>query len=128
MRYSGISLAPNYYCPTSRISSSQRFLFSMMTDAGLDDVLVIPVTNEMRLDDTKSYWKRFVLASPNLKRFVEHCLSRDEVKQLRDAVSEILYEVNEEPSSSSDPQNGDVVLSASAYIAIGTKTIPMMAL
>mmetsp|Transcript_1040 Transcript_1040/g.2528 ORF Transcript_1040/g.2528 Transcript_1040/m.2528 type:complete len:455 (+) Transcript_1040:539-1903(+) len=128
MRYSGISLAPNYYCPTSRISSSQRFLFSMMTDAGLDDVLVIPVTNEMRLDDSKSYWKRFVLTSPNLKRFVDHCLSRDEVKQLRDAVSEILYEVNEEPSSSSDPQNGDVVLSASAYIAIGTKTIPMMTL
>eukprot|EP00578_Thalassiosira_sp_NH16_P017712 CAMPEP_0181127520 /NCGR_PEP_ID=MMETSP1071-20121207/28245_1 /TAXON_ID=35127 /ORGANISM="Thalassiosira sp., Strain NH16" /LENGTH=99 /DNA_ID=CAMNT_0023213271 /DNA_START=112 /DNA_END=411 /DNA_ORIENTATION=- len=99
-----------------------------MTDAGLDDVLVIPVTNEMRLDDSKSYWKRFVLTSPNLKRFVDHCLSRDEVKQLRDVVSEILYGVNEETLSSSEPQKGGVVLRASAYIAIGTKTLPMTTL
>lgn len=116
-RYDGIGLAPNYFCPTSRISSSQFSLFSMMTDAGLDDVLVVPATNELRLDDAKSYWNRFVLASPNLKRFVEHCLSRGEVKQLRDVVSEILYEENE------SGDEGCVVLRASAYIAVGTKSL-----
>lgn len=120
-RYSGIGLTPNYICPTPRISSSQFSLFSMMIEAGLTDIQVIPVTNDLQLDGAKNYWKRFVLASPNLKRFVEHCLSVDEVRRLRHTVSEILEEKMEE--SSYNPQEGGVVLKASAYIAIGTKAM-----
>jgi ubiquinone/menaquinone biosynthesis C-methylase UbiE len=115
-KYHGISLAPNYFCPAPRIASSQYSLHSMMTEAGLDNVQVIPVTKDLRLDSAESYWTRFVLGSPNLKRFVEHCLNPEEVMQLKDAVSDIIRE-----ESSSHRADG-VALKASAYIAIGTKT------
>jgi len=121
-RYHGISLTPNYVCPVTRISSSQCVLTKMMADAGLEDVHVIPVTNDLRLDSAESYWNRFVLASPNLKRFVEQCLSVQDVIRLKHAVSEILHEEHEE--SSSHRGKAGVVLKASAYIAIGTKTSP----
>eukprot|EP00579_Thalassiosira_antarctica_P032058 CAMPEP_0201993742 /NCGR_PEP_ID=MMETSP0905-20130828/1836_1 /ASSEMBLY_ACC=CAM_ASM_000554 /TAXON_ID=420261 /ORGANISM="Thalassiosira antarctica, Strain CCMP982" /LENGTH=532 /DNA_ID=CAMNT_0048548607 /DNA_START=34 /DNA_END=1632 /DNA_ORIENTATION=+ len=112
----GISLTPNYFCPAKRIVSSVYSLHSMMSEAGLENVQVIPVTKELRLDSVESYWNRFVLASPNLKRFVEHCLSPEEVMQLKDAVSEIIHE------ESSTHRADGISLKASAYIAIGTKT------
>lgn len=120
--YRGISLTPNFCCPTTRISSSQCVLTKMMVDVGLEDVHVIPVTNDLRLDSAESYWNRFVLASPNLKRFVEQCLNAQEVVRLKHAVLEILHEEHEEFLSHSE--EGGVVLKASAYIAIGTKTSP----
>lgn len=115
----GSGLAPNYFCPSARISSSGGSLRFLLASAGLDAVRVVRVEKELRVDDVESYWDRFVLASPNLKRFVEHCLGPGEVGQLREAVSELLH--NESPN----PQQGDgdgVVLKASAYVAIGTKT------
>lgn len=113
-RYRGISLTPNYYCPATRVAASQYLLRSIMADVGLHNIEVIPVTKDMRLDSAESYWNRFVLASPNLKRFVELCLSSEEVVQLKDAVSDML---------SSHCIDGQIVLKASAYVAIGWKTL-----
>ena len=90
----------------------------MLATAGLDDVQVVSVEKELTLDDGESYWDRFVLASPNLKRFVEHCLRPEEVKRLKEKVSWLLHK------ESPNPQQGDgdgVVLKATAYIAVGTK-------
>ena len=115
-RYSGIKITPNFYCPTTRISSNKYYLRSLMADAGLVDISIKAVTNELQLDSAESYWNRFVLASPNLKRFVEHCLDEQEMLQLKDAVSAILHE-----ESSSHGDNAGIVLKASAYIAVGTK-------
>lgn len=113
-RHGRSSLAPNYFCPSTRVSGS---LHSVMEDAGLDDVRVTLVRKDLQVEDAESYWNRFVLASPNLKRFVEQCLSPGEVARLKDAVSGLL------DKEISNPQSGDgIVLTASAYVAIGTKT------
>lgn len=111
-------LAPNYFCPAKRIASSQSYLHSMMAEAGLDNIHVTMVTNVLQLDSAESYWDRFVLASPNLKRFVESCLSPEEVVHLKDAVCEIVME-----ESSGHCAEDGVTLKASAYIAIGTKRL-----
>jgi len=112
------SLAPNYFCPAKRIASSQSYLHSMMAEAGLDNIHVTMVTNVLQLDSAESYWDRFVLASPNLKRFIEFCLSPEEVVHLKDAVCEIVME-----ESSGHCAEDGVTLKASAYIAIGTKRL-----
>jgi len=116
-KYRGISITPNYFFPAKRIESSQYSLHSMMAEAGLGNIQVIPVTKELRLDSVERYWDRFVLASPNLKRFVEQCLSPEEVMQLKNAVSDTIHK-----EFFSHHTGGGVVLKASAYIAIGTKT------
>mmetsp|Transcript_30114 Transcript_30114/g.51261 ORF Transcript_30114/g.51261 Transcript_30114/m.51261 type:complete len:523 (-) Transcript_30114:120-1688(-) len=116
-KYPGISVNPNYFCPAKRISTSQYSLHSMMDQAGLVDITVIPVTKDLRLGSIESYWNRFVLASPNLKRFVNNCLTPQEVIQLKDAVSKLL-----DQESSCHRANG-IALKASAYIAIGTKAL-----
>jgi 2-polyprenyl-3-methyl-5-hydroxy-6-metoxy-1,4-benzoquinol methylase len=112
------SLTPNFFCPAKRISSSQCYLRSIMIEAGLESVKVIPVTNVLELSSIESYWERFVLASPNFKRFVDRCLSPEEVIQLKDAVVEILLEENEVASRCCED---GVALSSSAYMAFGTK-------
>ena len=112
-RYEGISITPNYFYPTSRAITSQFYLRSIMDEAGLDDIKVIPVTKDLRLDSVECYWDRFVLASPTLKRIVGQYLIDDEVLQLKDAVTDILIR-----NHCVDQQ---VVLQATAYIAIGTK-------
>merc|ERR1719464_1378270 len=84
------SLAPNHFCPVKRVSSSESYLGSIMEAVGLIDVRVVPVSKYLRLDSFEGYWKRFVLASPNMKRFVDRCLSSDEVVQLKDEVYRIL--------------------------------------
>mmetsp|Transcript_28967 Transcript_28967/g.52955 ORF Transcript_28967/g.52955 Transcript_28967/m.52955 type:complete len:517 (-) Transcript_28967:2562-4112(-) len=111
-------LAPNYFCPAKRVASSQSYLHSMMVEAGLDNIHVTMVTNILQLDSAESYWDRFVLASPNLKRFIKLCLSPEEVVQLKNAVCEIV----QEESSGHCAEDG-VMLKASAYIAIGTKIL-----
>lgn len=115
----GESLVPNYFCPVTRISSGVKPLLEMMTEAGLGDVHVIPVSKKLQLDSTESYWNRFVLASPNLHRFVKHCLTPDEVEELKAAVSSIICD--ESSHLAADVSHG-VELRASAYIAVGTKT------
>ncbi|KAL7465904.1 hypothetical protein ACHAXS_006207 [Conticribra weissflogii] len=112
-------MTPNYFCPTKRIASSDSLLRALMIDAGLDDVQVIgPITHYLELDHAEDYWNRFVLASPNLKRVVNQCLTEEEALQLREVVFKILHEV----ASSEDEASGNgVVLRSSAYVAIGTK-------
>ena len=118
-------MTPNYFCPTKRISSSLSILHSLLTDSGLGNVQVVgPITHDLKLDNSEDYWSRFVLASPNLKRVVEQCLTADEAVQLRDVVFQLLRE----KSCTSPGVEGEfgmdregVILQSSAYVAFGTK-------
>lgn len=121
----GVSLTPNYLCPTKRIASGHSLLHSLMTDAGLEDVKVIgPVTHDLRINNAEDYWRRFVLASPNLKRVVDQCLNKEEVMQLKKAVFQLLHEnacsCDGEAIPTSHRKKG-IVLQSSSYIAFGTK-------
>jgi len=114
-------MTPNYFCPTKRIASSESLLRSLMIDAGLVDVQVIgPITHCLELDHAEDYWNRFVLASPNLKRVVNQCLTKEEALELKDVVFRILQDVVYDEDGSETSSDG-VVLRSSAYVAIGTK-------
>ena len=80
---------PNYFFPTRRIASSQRYLRTLMLLAELVDVLVIPATKMLRFDNAEGHWNRLALALPSWKRFVDHCLGPEEVSAQKRTVMEI---------------------------------------
>jgi len=116
-RHGGGGGGASYHCPASRVASSEASLRVLLTRAGLEDVTVTAVEEELRLDDAEAYWERFVKASPNLRRFAERCLRPEEVERLKGTVAEVL---REECPRLRDGTGG-VALKARAYVAVGTK-------
>lgn len=87
------SISTNFFFPTRRISAKRHLLHEMMQESGLSNVKVIgPFAREMRLKSAEEYWKRFVLACPNVKRIVDHFFTEHERHQLEETVIRLVNE------------------------------------
>jgi len=92
-----------------RISGSIGSLTDLLVSFGLEPRVSGPVTRELRCADALAFWDRFALASPGTRSLLAK-LTQPQQDLLRDAVlSELSVRFG----------GGEVVLPASAYVAIG---------